>query len=321
MSNFNTTTFVPVISTKSPYFSKVEKIFRGIVASRYGNQEAALSKIADGDDRRCELLIEKDTEQILALLVYKNRPNSHYKDYSIRNSLEVKTFLVNEPLEKLPSGDIYRQKLYRRATEIALNFGASAIHLTVSDNVPEMERFLRTVGFRTKREWRDKYIPRTKELLMCKYFDDDHAQAHAQSSSTGRMSYREHVDQTRRSGSTSNNHRKVKSITLMKKYIHLIRDGKKTIEGRVGTAMFTGIRAGDHIRFFYMHNQKDDVTCEVTRVTKYKTFRKMMEEEGVQRCIPDCRNLEEGCEIYNRIPGYSVKESKFGVIAFKLNVI
>lgn len=120
---------------------------------------------------------------------------------------------------------------------------------------------------------------------------------------------------------SSNIERPTHSATLMKKYIHQIRDGGKTIEGRINTGMFLRFKAGETVRFFYTSNPSDDVTCRIVKVAAFSNFPEMLEKEGFQKCLTDIRTLSEAIRIYDNIPGYKEKAARFGVLAIHLEVI
>lgn len=111
------------------------------------------------------------------------------------------------------------------------------------------------------------------------------------------------------------------SATLMKKYIHQIKSGGKTIEGRVNSGMFLNFKEGDTVRFFYMANTSDDVTCRIVKVAKFSSFTEMLEKEGFRKCLTDVNALEDAIRIYNDIPGYREKASRFGVLALHIKVV
>lgn len=113
---------------------------------------------------------------------------------------------------------------------------------------------------------------------------------------------------------------KPRGVSCTKKYIHLIRSGEKTIEGRVAAPIYKNIKAGDKLRFFYRTNAQDDVVCLVNRVSKYTTFKEMLIAEGVSNCIPGTSNLEKALKVYQTFPKYREKELKYGVLAFKLQL-
>lgn len=108
------------------------------------------------------------------------------------------------------------------------------------------------------------------------------------------------------------------SVTLRKKYIHQIRSGQKTIEGRINSGMMLKMKPGDEVRFFYMHNKFDDVVCKITKIEKFVSFAEMLEACGYKNCITDVRSLREAIDLYASIPKYPEKAARFGVLAIHI---
>lgn len=113
---------------------------------------------------------------------------------------------------------------------------------------------------------------------------------------------------------------KPRGVSCTKEYIHLIRSGAKTVEGRCAVPLYTKIKAGDVVRFFYRAKASDDVVCEVTRVNKYKTFKDMLIAEGVANCVPTTTSLEKALQVYRSFPKFREKELEYGVLAFQLKL-
>lgn len=293
------------VDSESDLFSKVADVFKTNVAERYGDQTEALAKIARSDDRQCMVLVDNKKEP-LGLLVCKTTPNSEYATTGVKNSLEIRTILSLTKDET--DSRRYIKKLLRQAEALAKVHNSQSLHVTVSGKDNDMRRLLRDCDFRVKYEWLGRYKTGVTEYLMSKSLDRDYDRRTTASS-------------TSHSSSTNSEKKKPISITLMKRYIHHIKAGRKTVEGRVATQMFKNIRAGDVLRFFYHHDQNDDVVCEVLEANRYSTFREMLEKEGTSECIPGMNRVEEGVRLYQGLPGYKEKEAKFGVIAFKLKVI
>ncbi len=107
----------------------------------------------------------------------------------------------------------------------------------------------------------------------------------------------------------------------MERYIRLIKQGKKSAEARVAIPMFRNWQEGDTIRFFSRRNPRIEVFVKIVGKTHYKTFRQMLETEGVERLIPEISNIDEGEKIYLEIPKYAEREKQYGVLAFRLEVI
>jgi ASC-1-like (ASCH) protein len=109
-------------------------------------------------------------------------------------------------------------------------------------------------------------------------------------------------------------------ITLRKKYIYQIRNGQKTVEGRINTGVFSYCKVGDRMRFFYFQDSKDDVVCYITRINKYDSFRDMLSHEGYEKCVFEATSLEDAVRIYDAIPSYTEKAKQFGVVALQLSL-
>ena len=121
-----------------------------------------------------------------------------------------------------------------------------------------------------------------------------------------------------------------KAVTLMRKYLLMIRDGyksregmvMKTVEGRINCGMFAAhkIAVGSGMRFFYKQNPNDDVQCTILAVKTFKTFKEMLIHHGYQKLVPDAPNLEAAVQAYVRIPGYTQREQQSGVMSMELRV-
>lgn len=107
-----------------------------------------------------------------------------------------------------------------------------------------------------------------------------------------------------------------KSYTLLKKYIELIRSGKKTVEGRINKGSFVFAKVGDSISFYTY--QGDRISCRITGVNTYSNFREMLKQEGVSNCLPGVVDIEEGVKTYHAIPNYEQNAKKYGVVALKI---
>src|SRR5262249_38327732 len=101
-------------------------------------------------------------------------------------------------------------------------------------------------------------------------------------------------------------------------YLKMILEGRKTIEGRINIPPFNNFKEGSLIRFF-CHDT--EAYCVVTKVVAYKSFAEMLEREGVKPCLPDVKSLKDAIEIYDKIPGYTDKAQKFGVVAIHIKLL
>jgi len=101
-------------------------------------------------------------------------------------------------------------------------------------------------------------------------------------------------------------------ITLKEPYFSQIINKLKTVEGRINSGQFLRMRAGANIKFI---NGQREVNCKVEGKVSYNSFKEMLEGEGLHKCLPDARDMNEGVRIYNNIPTYSQKAAQFGVVA------
>ena len=101
---------------------------------------------------------------------------------------------------------------------------------------------------------------------------------------------------------------------LHEKMYELIKEKKKTVEGRVNDDKTAVIPIKDIIIW------NETLKAEVVDIKKYQTFKEMLEKEGVENVLPGLKTIDEGVEVYYMIPGYKEKE-KNGVLAFHLTVI
>jgi len=119
-------------------------------------------------------------------------------------------------------------------------------------------------------------------------------------------------------GKYSTNSPKEYRLTLKNPYLGQIKSGTKTIEGRINSGIMRRLRDGDIINFY---NHSDNVTCRIVRITSYPSFFTMLDQEGVQACLPGVRSTEEGARIYDRIPNYADRAKRNGVLAIALEKI
>lgn len=113
----------------------------------------------------------------------------------------------------------------------------------------------------------------------------------------------------------------IPEFPLYRKYIEMIQEGTKTVEGRINSGRFRRVSPEDRIRFFDRNQPDFGVLCEITGIRKYPDFRSMLMSEGFQQMIPDVSTLEEAVNVYNAIPSYRERVRKSGVLALRLKVI
>lgn len=106
---------------------------------------------------------------------------------------------------------------------------------------------------------------------------------------------------------------------LQEKYLNLIKKGIKTVEGRINDGKFAEYKKGDIIKFVENKNPQNFILCKILRVHHYKTFEEMLQKEGLGRCLPGVKIIEEGVNIYRSFTGYIERGKLHGVLAFTLS--
>lgn len=110
---------------------------------------------------------------------------------------------------------------------------------------------------------------------------------------------------------------RVFKIPLKNKYIKQIKDGLKTVEGRINTGIFKIVRPGDIIQFF---SRTGMITVGVNAIYEYKTFAEMLRAEKLSQILPDIRDVNQAIRLYRSFPGYQRKELRCGVVAVHLSL-
>ena len=98
---------------------------------------------------------------------------------------------------------------------------------------------------------------------------------------------------------------------------HLIKEGKKTIEGRLNKNSFQKIKINDIINF---KNKNDNIYVQVIDIKKYSSFLDMLKTEDIKKITPLSNSIGESLNIYRNCYSKTAEE-KYGVLAIKLSVI
>ncbi len=113
-------------------------------------------------------------------------------------------------------------------------------------------------------------------------------------------------------------------VHIKEPWYSLIKNGKKTSEGRLNKGIFSQMKEGDIVEWF---NSQDIIPknfkTKITKVIKYKSFYECIKNEGLENILPvnGINNIEQGVkEVYYKYytPG---KEKKFGVLAIRVKLI
>ena len=96
-------------------------------------------------------------------------------------------------------------------------------------------------------------------------------------------------------------------------WFEFIREGKKTIEGRLNKGKFKDLKINDTIIW------NDTFETKIIRITNYDSFYKYLINEGLKNTLPskDINSIEAGLNIYYKF--YTPEmEKEFGVLAIEI---
>lgn len=104
-------------------------------------------------------------------------------------------------------------------------------------------------------------------------------------------------------------------INVQEPYLGYILSGKKTVEGRLNKGKFGSLKNGDILMMGSTAKE-----YEVVAVKIYKTFKEMIEKEGVNSVIPDKNSIDDAVGVYYKF--YTPdQEKEFGVVAIRIKKI
>jgi ASC-1-like (ASCH) protein len=102
-------------------------------------------------------------------------------------------------------------------------------------------------------------------------------------------------------------------LHVQEPYDTFIKEGKKTVEGRLAKDKYLQLKRGEVI-------QINGIKASVLSIKKYPTFKEMIKSEGIENVIPDIKELEDATNVYYKF--YTKEEeAKYQVIAIRIKVI
>jgi ASC-1-like (ASCH) protein len=100
-------------------------------------------------------------------------------------------------------------------------------------------------------------------------------------------------------------------------YFSYVKNGQKTIEGRLRKEWYRFLKPGDHIIVHRQDDEDDTVEVVVKDVRPYSSIREMLEREPLKRLLPDVDTVEEGLTIYRKF--YTEEqEREYGALAVEV---
>jgi ASC-1-like (ASCH) protein len=102
-------------------------------------------------------------------------------------------------------------------------------------------------------------------------------------------------------------------------YFTFMKNGQKTIEGRVRKGKYAVIKPGDDLTICN-NEETDSFEAKVIRIACYKDFRELLTKEVIKTVLPEVISVDEGIQVYRKFytPG---QEAEFGVIAIEVEKI
>lgn len=113
---------------------------------------------------------------------------------------------------------------------------------------------------------------------------------------------------------------KVYKKHLSEPWFSLIRDGVKTVEGRLHGGDFREMVEGDRILFFNNDTEEERrVLTEVQSKRMYDSFSLFLRKE-LANALPGVQTVEEGVRIYHSFYPHEA-ETRYGVVAVEVKVV
>lgn len=102
-------------------------------------------------------------------------------------------------------------------------------------------------------------------------------------------------------------------------YFTFVKNGQKTIEGRLKKGEYANLKVGDHI-VVQNDDETDSVEVEVKDVRPYPTFESMLNSEDLKQVLPDIETVAQAVQVYRQFYAPE-QEQEFGVIAIEVATI
>lgn len=103
-------------------------------------------------------------------------------------------------------------------------------------------------------------------------------------------------------------------LDVQEPYLSFILNEQKTVEGRLNKGKFKDLKIGDVLLI-----GPEEKRFLIERTIVYKTFREMIEKEGIENVIPDKDNIDEAEAVYYKF--YTKEQEKeFGVLAIVIKM-
>jgi len=112
----------------------------------------------------------------------------------------------------------------------------------------------------------------------------------------------------------------VKKFSCCDPWYSLIKNGVKTVEGRINKPLYSDLVEDQIIKITNPEVKKEFIKCSILEIVHYSTFREMIIGEKLENVLPIVETIDEGVNIYREF--YSEEdELKMGVVAIRIKEI
>lgn len=117
-------------------------------------------------------------------------------------------------------------------------------------------------------------------------------------------------------------------IGIESSLVEAIRNGEKTVEGRLGKPRFLQIQPGDTLivrediwdNGTLIGSYDNSLRTQVTQVLYFESFKEMLEAIGYKAAVPTASSLDQAIAKYREF--YTKKdEEEYGVVALMIEVV
>ena len=109
----------------------------------------------------------------------------------------------------------------------------------------------------------------------------------------------------------------VHTMKLSEPWYTLVKNGNKTVEGRINDEKRQKLKIGDTI-IFTDTSGKNSFQKRIKNLKTFKTFDSAIREAKLKNILPGIRTYKKGVDVYLSIKGFKEKENKYGVLLIYL---
>ena len=106
-------------------------------------------------------------------------------------------------------------------------------------------------------------------------------------------------------------------IRIKEEAFNLIFNKKKTIEARKNTLFYQKFKVNDKVLITF--NEKK-ILVKIIKINKYKSFIEYLEIEGIEKTMPNIKNIGEGIKKLNNIYPKKIN-NEYKLLAFHIKLI